>query len=268
MDEHDNLHDPNRLVRGRPTRRGSLKPETSMAIPMIMGNVPAKLGDPQIIPDCFMTEVLYAVQWIHDLNYIKLKTLENMVDKHSAKGGGSDTAIRSYVELFPTMEKLNSSQARLMMAKTYLTSEMKIAFMEFTTDDEGNKKPIKFRDEVKKVIIIIIIITMTMVSFFYYTDNKATTKFPKTAIADDFSSMAIDCGGGAPTTHTNTHLSTLAKRNGVGFPKVTLGGGFPKPPTLGCFPKPLWGVSQSYFGVFPKATLGCFPKLPWGDFIE
>lgn len=47
MDGHDNLHDPNRPVRGRPTSRGSLKPETSMAIPMIMGIVPTKLGDPR-----------------------------------------------------------------------------------------------------------------------------------------------------------------------------------------------------------------------------
>ena len=164
MDEHDNLHDPYRPFRGRPTSRGSLKLETSMAIPMIMGTVPAKLGDPQIISDCLMTEELYLVQWIHDLNYIKLKTLKNMVDEHTAKGGGSDTAIRSYVELHPTMEKLNSLHARLLTAKAYLTSKMKVAFMEFITDDDGNKKPIKFRDEVKKVIIITIIIITTMVS--------------------------------------------------------------------------------------------------------
>ena len=141
MDEHDNLHDPNRPVRGRPTSRGSLKPETSMAIPMIMGIVPAKLGDPQIISDCFMTEELYLVRWIHDLTYIKLKTLENMVDKHTAKGGGSDTAIRSYVELYPTMEKLNSLQARLMMAKTYLTSKMNIAFMGSSLTTRATRSP-------------------------------------------------------------------------------------------------------------------------------
>ena len=254
MDEHDNLHDPNRLVRGRPTSRGSLKPETSMAIPMIMGNVPAKLGDPQIIPDCFMTEVLYAVQWIHDLNYIKLKTLENMVDKHSAKGGGSDTAIRSYVELFPTMEKLNSSQARLMMAKTYLTSEMKIAFMEFTTDDEGNKKPIKFRDEVKKVIIIII--TMTMVSFFIILiiRRRRSSRRPPLQMTSPRWPSTVGGGLRQPTqTHTSAHSQ---KEMELGFPKSHW--------EEGSQSHPLWGVSPSHFGVFPKATSGCFPKPLWG----
>ena len=130
---------------------------------MTMGAVPTKLGDPQIISDCFMTEELYLVQWIHDLNYIKLKSLENMVDKHTAKGGGSDTAIPSYVELYPTMEKLSSLQARLMMAKTYLTSKMKVAFIEFITDDDGNKKPINFRDGVKKVIIIMTMVSLLMI---------------------------------------------------------------------------------------------------------
>ena len=128
-----------------------------------MGNVPAKLGDPQSISDCLMAEEIYLDQWIHDLNYIKLKTLENLVDKHTTKGGGSDTAIRFYADLYPTMGTLHSLEARPLTAKTYLTSKMKIAFMEFITDDEGNKKPIKFRDEVKKVIMIMIMI-MTMVS--------------------------------------------------------------------------------------------------------
>ena len=54
-------------------------------------------------------------------------------------------------------------------------------------------------------------------------------------------------------------------------PTVTLGGCFPKSLGVaeGCeLPKSLWGASQSYFVVFPKATLGCFPKLLWDVFFR
>ena len=88
--------------------RGSKEAEDEPkgGIPVLMGKPAVKDDDTEAVQIMIAKDSIGINAWVTLLSLAKLRELEVAVDRHIVANGGSDTAIRAYVEILPEYEKL------------------------------------------------------------------------------------------------------------------------------------------------------------------
>ena len=135
-----------RIEGGVKRARASAEPA---AIPTIMGRVAVDPDDLDEVKAALELTTVGIEAWIVGMSDDQLMAMDALVDKYHTIGG-SDTAVRAFADLLPEIIGLQGHIERIGTAKAFALGVFKQEFLNYITEG-GVKKPIKFRDAVKRV---------------------------------------------------------------------------------------------------------------------